>query len=93
MAREQTRATQAIRDYSMDKKEREHLKLIKGRLRDEGLISITEEIDFFKRPTTIKEKLQRRGLEAKTIMIGLTAMSIISAVVILFLLAAMHSVL
>jgi len=72
----------------MDKKNREHLKLIKSQPTSEGLISITEEIDFFKRPTTIKEKLQRRGIEAKTIMIGLTAMSMISAVVVLTLLAA-----
>jgi hypothetical protein len=77
----------------MDKKNREHLKLIKGRRRTEGLISITEEIDFFKRPTTIKEKLQRRGIEAKTIMIGLTAMSMISAVVVLTLLAAVTTML
>jgi hypothetical protein len=77
----------------MDKKNREHLKLIKGRSRTEGLISITEEIDFFKRPTTIKEKLQRRGIEAKTIMIGLTAMSMISAVVVLTLLAAVTTML
>ncbi len=77
----------------MDKKNREHLKLIKGRHRTGGLISITEEIDFFKRPTTIKEKLQRRGIEAKTIMIGLTAMSMISAVVVLTLLAAVTTML
>ena len=75
----------------MDKKNRSHLKLIKGRPTSEGLLPISEEIDFFKHPETIKEKLQRRGLEGKTIMIGLTALSLISAVIVLFLLAAAAS--
>tara|TARA_R100000008_G_scaffold75736_1_gene55161 strand:- start:625 stop:855 length:231 start_codon:yes stop_codon:yes gene_type:complete len=67
-----------------NKYEKEYLKIVRTEpapLRDEGLKF--EEM----KGTTFRERLKWRGIEAKSLMIGLTALSIMASTVVLLTLA------
>jgi hypothetical protein len=69
----------------MDKKDREHLTLI-----NTPTIELDDELPYEDQLNnlTLKEKLQWRGIQNKTIFLAMAAMSIMCSVIILLTLAA-----
>ena len=71
----------------MSEKEKPYLKLVRATPPAQ-----TEEVNFDElRGSTLKERLQWRGIEAKSVILGLTSLSIISAVTVIMILAGMLS--
>ena len=73
-----------------DKKQRSHLKLIRKGDNIED-VNGERELESMK-AASFKERLSWRGIEAKSVMLGLASLSVLAAVIMLFGLSAYLSI-
>ena len=89
-----TQETPATQDHKLsdikNNKEKSYLKLIR---KSDNIDNMHDDLEFeMMKSASFRERLSWRGIEAKTIMLGLTSLSILAAVIVLFGLAATLSI-